>query len=470
MQLRPTVPRPKKKIITIRDLYERILPITNITPSGQRLRVQVAVESAIKNKPTKAQGIIMAYMSGTDLGAISLNQLEEVIDEIKYESIDGGHRKDYIQQFIEGMFSLPCGKKWGNMTDDEREDFMNIELFVAIYPSLTPLQSAYVFTTTNKTTNTNHQEDLNSFNEIWVAKFIRETVRDVPGIEHVVFPHEIFEVTETRKGELQSKYLNFENKRLVWDELVARLYHMILRNTWTASALELELMYDSQPSENDLRKTRKELNKVLDFVLRMAFYKKQKNSSAKMTKKEFVFFTRMYIYLARNSYKISDNLEEVFIALHGAFMQYRISIDQATGTKYGRQSPFDSTKSMVQQFNDSCGEWNKEEHALIPVNLALEEIDSETFSKLFIALDPVRNFSKNDRMRKLAEQKYKCAVDGLPLTLSESHAAHKLAACNGGPTDYDNLAMVRAKYNIEMGSMHFDEYMEIYNKRQKRAA
>jgi len=77
-----------------------------------------------------------------------------------------------------------------------------------------------------------------------------------------------------------------------------------------------------------------------------------------------------------------------------------------------------------------------------------------------IVKDIIRNFSIQQREAKLAEQDFKCAVDGLPLTLSEAEAGHIVAHTNGGSTTYDNLAMVRAKWNKAMGSMDLNVFKE----------
>ena len=50
--------------------------------------------------------------------------------------------------------------------------------------------------------------------------------------------------------------------------------------------------------------------------------------------------------------------------------------------------------------------------------------------------------------------------------MKDAHAAHIVAHAKGGKTVYSNLAMVRACYNIDMGTMDLNTYKETY----KRAA
>ena len=54
-----------------------------------------------------------------------------------------------------------------------------------------------------------------------------------------------------------------------------------------------------------------------------------------------------------------------------------------------------------------------------------------------------------------------CAVDGLSLNWNDAHAAHMTSHKKGGKTIYSNLVMVRAKYNLEMGTMDFNDYMSM---------
>ena len=78
--------------------------------------------------------------------------------------------------------------------------------------------------------------------------------------------------------------------------------------------------------------------------------------------------------------------------------------------------------------------------------------------------DPVKAFSMSQKRAKLAEQGYVCAIDGTKLTMEEAHAAHIVAHAKGGKTVYSNLAMVRAGYNIDMGTTDLNIYKENFQK------
>ena len=78
--------------------------------------------------------------------------------------------------------------------------------------------------------------------------------------------------------------------------------------------------------------------------------------------------------------------------------------------------------------------------------------------------DPVKTFSISQKKAKLAEQGYVCAIDGVELRMEDAHAAHIVAHSKGGKTVYSNLAMTRACYNIDMGTMDLNTYKENFKK------
>ena len=74
--------------------------------------------------------------------------------------------------------------------------------------------------------------------------------------------------------------------------------------------------------------------------------------------------------------------------------------------------------------------------------------------------DRKRDFNVLEKEAKLAGQKFRCAIDGKVLKWKDAHAAHIIAHSKGGQTQFSNLAMVRAVYNLEMGSMNLNDYVQ----------
>ena len=86
--------------------------------------------------------------------------------------------------------------------------------------------------------------------------------------------------------------------------------------------------------------------------------------------------------------------------------------------------------------------------------------EMKNIENFIVTKDVNRDFTVLEKEAKLAEQGFVCAVDGKKLNWKDAHAAHIIAHTNGGLTVYSNLAMVRACYNDEMGTMSLNDYME----------
>jgi 5-methylcytosine-specific restriction endonuclease McrA len=88
----------------------------------------------------------------------------------------------------------------------------------------------------------------------------------------------------------------------------------------------------------------------------------------------------------------------------------------------------------------------------------IERLDMKSLVTL---KDPQRLFPRDWRENKLAEQGFKCAVDGKPLTMENAQGGHIISHADGGRTIYDNLAMISTEHNRKMGSMSLEKYKEL---------
>jgi len=436
---------PTKKIYTVRVLLQEIIPATNTQPTGQRLDVE-------PNGWTKAQGIIMSVLFGVELGSIILNRLPTCpFAKFVWESIDGGHRKRYFKAFYDGEFPLPDGRYYAGLTQEEKDRFLDYELLVCEYEDLSPTEIGYVFHNANKSSSTVHQENINAFNEIPVAKTIRETVRTVKYINNNY--HELFEMTD--KG--QYRYLSFSNKRLVVDEMVARIYcayykeHMKFsdKNQFLVKVSEDDLwdMYASNPDEKIMKKLKEKVWKHLSIVNEMRTCSKKK-----LSKKEFNLYSRMYFYTLENNLKIV-NVAEFQEQVQGAY-EYINRKYAELPKKYSAPSEYDSKKTYAGHVMDTLNEYKRESmirHG-IDALVKLMKLDDCTISMDY------RDFPEQMKREKLAEQKNVCAIDGEPLSWDEAHAGHITAKAHGGKMVYSNFAMIRKCYNWDMGTMNLWDY------------
>jgi hypothetical protein len=440
---------PEQTTKTIRQFILEDYPNTDVYPEGQRLDTEPNLEGT--NKPSKAQGIIYGFMCGLFGGSFILNKTPR--GKYAQEIIDAGHRTRYLKKFMSNEFpEFYTGKRFRDFDQAFQTEFLNLSINIVTYNDLSPEEIAFIFQMVNKTTDVNHQEMLNSYNCIPVAKHIREMTRVVFGIENDCHP--LFASYTTAKGKLTFRNLMFGNERLRQDEMVARLYFRFFDGggLGVCDRKNLEEMYNASPDNDTMIKLSKQVKKTLDFVQSMADVAATKNR--KLTIREFSLYSRLFIHLTDRLGAFSYNRREFFNEIDRAFAPFRVKLESQT-KELQKRSPFDAGKTVGQQVMDSLGEYDTLSHVSFPVEQVLMRSD---LSNAIIELDRARLFTREERIAKLVEQGDICAIDGLPLTLTEAEGAHIIAHSAGGRTVYDNLAMVRACYNKEMGSMSVTDY------------
>tara|TARA_B110000003_G_C16380844_1_gene430396 strand:- start:148 stop:687 length:540 start_codon:yes stop_codon:yes gene_type:complete len=113
--------------------------------------------------------------------------------------------------------------------------------------------------------------------------------------------------------------------------------------------------------------------------------------------------------------------------------------------------------SIAEVFKSYTTDYNHEEKQRQCINFITDILDIDKF---FTTENRQREFTKEQKQQKLLEQGLKCAIDGLPLSWADAHAAHIEAYADGSQTVYSNLAMTRNVYNWDMGTMNLNEYVK----------
>ena len=453
--------------------YKRQIPIhdflmmygdIDVQPVGQRLDTELKFESG--SKETKAQGIVGSILRGIDLGQITVHECHD--GEFVYVSIDGGHRKRYIKAFFENEFRVN-GKYFRELDKEEKDLFLDTELTFCIYSSLNVWDIGYIFRSLNKTTDVNHQEMLNSYGDIPIANAVREMVRRVTGINNEF--HSLFDYTHREDKPRNFINLQFDNKRLRIDEIVARIYCRYYDGGGIGRSddLALEEMYEADLSQEKVEKLTAKVINRLNFLESMASIRKLYNNNSGLNQKEFSLYTRIWMYMEKeyHKFKINDN-EQFYLTISQQAAEFFKPYDSQE-PELQKTSKFDANKSRGQQFAASLGEYGKSERNREAIFTTLmwliERID---MAKLVTLQDSKRLFPREWRELKLAEQGYKCAIDGKPLTMKNAQGGHIISHTNGGRTTYDNLVMISAEHNRKMGSYSLDDYLLLL-KRQKAA-
>lgn len=445
----------KKEEWTIGELRDKNI---DTLPISQRLPVS---EKDAKTGKTKSVEIIETLLDGYDINMITLMSLlnrkgRRILASNKFdlESIDGGHRKRAILSFLRGELVVR-GKTFQQMSETEQKDFLNIKLSFTIYDNLGNAEKGKIFRNLNKTTDVNFIEMLNSYGDIAIANFVRYLARHVKKIDNSF--HELFAFHETTEGKPIYKYLQFDNDRLKIDHMVARVayrYVVFPKNLLGGSSdNDLEAMYqDESITEESLSSVRSKVTAHFDFLRQMADYRKKKFSKG-LSQHDFKTLSYLYFYMSDNygsvNFEDSEAFYNNYAKANGILLNKEGKYQEVAHTESGYTVPV-----MYSKYIGAPGHSGKIKMAM--TYLIKEMDDLESFLEI---RDAKREFTRLEKEARLAEQDFKCAVDGLPLTWDDAHAAHVDSWKKGGKTIYSNLVMVRAKYNIEMGTMDFNDYM-----------
>ena len=429
----------------------------DVLPISQRLPVR---ESDRKTGKTKEVEIIETLLDGYGIGMITLMSLLNrkgrryiTSNKFDWESIDGGHRKRAILSFLKGEFEVR-GKTFQEMSDGEQEAFLNIKLTFDIYDFLGNAEKGGIFRNLNKTTDVNFIEMLNSYGDIAIANFVRYLARHIKKIDNSF--HDLFDF-HTKTDKPIYKYLNFDNDRLKIDHMVARIvFRYVSANGGLlggSSDNELEAMYQDETINDDLLDdVKSNVTKHFDFLRQMADYRKKKFSKG-LSQHDFKVLSYLYFYILDNygsvNFEDSELFYENFAKANGILLNKEGKYQNIPHTVSGYTVPV-----MYSKYIGAPGHSGKIKMAM---SYLIKEMDDiENFLEI---RDTKRDFTRLEKEARLAEQNFKCAVDGEPLDWKDAHAAHIESYKKGGKTIYSNLVMVRAKYNIEMGTMDFNDYM-----------
>jgi len=439
-----TKPEPAR---TIRNFVHDLYPHINCMPVGQRLPVYSKNQS-------KEIGIINTLLEGLDIGTITTMELN-ADEEYQEESVDGGHRKRAIWNYYSNQFKVN-DKLFKQLSADDQERFLNIELSFTVYKELESQDKGHIFRTLNKTTDVNFIEMLNSYGDITIANSIRETSRLVKDINNSY--HDLFEYKLSNKTQKPLyRFLNFDNDRLKHDHMVARLFHRYITSPKKllggSADIELREMYESDFEEKNIISAQKKVNAHLDFLRKMADHKKTADGNG-LTQHEFKALSYLYFYI-QDKYPSFTKLNYLKLYKRFDIANTKLANPNGKHAKIIHTKSGYSVQIMYKKYIAAPWDSTKIRTA---INYLVEEI--KDIEICFTTTDSKRGFGHSDRKLKLAEQGGVCGIDGKELKLVDAHAAHIVAHSEGGQTDLENMVMVRAVYNRAMGTMDLNTYKE----------
>jgi hypothetical protein len=438
---------------TIGEYCDVFYELIDCLPVGQRLPILKGLELYGE----KAVSIISCILEGEHIGVITIVKISDTeAYEFEFESIDGGHRKRYIFAYVDNQFSVN-GKFFKDLTSEEQEEFLDYDLDFCVYKPLSVFRKGEIFRHLNTSDDVNFIEMLNSYGDIPIANFCRETVRVVQQIANTC--HELFEMSATGKA---NRYLDFINDRLKHDLMFARIVYRYTQDEYLGGSSDENLTKMYNDNSIDVSKLKTKSKAHLDFLLRMAVARNN-SMGLKLNQREFKMLSYIWFHLSDTykTFKITD-----YDKFYNTFkVAFEILCDNKG--KYADSDSEDSkfdldweerAISLQDAFVKYLGAPTDDKKTIQTVTWLLMEFDVES---VIIPLDKKRAFTRREKERKLTEQEFKCAIDGERLLWNDAHAAHIDAHSLGNPTVYSNLAMVRKIYNLEMKTMSVTEYKEM---------
>ena len=462
----PHRPKTKYRLCTysIKQLLEEYQTI-DCEPVGQRPPIFV------KNNK-KSKEIVRTLLEGIGLGQITLMKLPKdspggPFGTYVLESIDGGHRKRAIFEFYTDCFSVKyknseeneVEKYYSDLSEEEKSAFLETEFPVAIYNTLNVQQKGHLFRTLNKTSLVNFMESCNSYGDIPIANFIRELVRTVKGINNS--HHELFDYC--RNSTTSHKYLSFDNNRLKQEYALARI---VLRYAQYPDQLlggsedeDIGNMYASEVLDEAVKE---KVENHVDFLQVMGVWKKEKGSTG-LSQQDFKALSFLYFWMIDEYGLFVIKDAEEFMKI---YLKAKTTILKVNG-KYDKKNMKDSSgysfrTAYVKYIN--APQNTKKVNAA--TEILVEEMTVKAIKRVITVKDSKRCFNVVEKEDRLIEQNWKCYIDGEKLDYKDAEAAHIVAYSKGGKTEVANLAMVRKKWNQDMGSMDLEEYKAIHEKKK----
>lgn len=427
------------KIMSLQEIVN--LAITgklDPNPIGQR----PAVTSGIK----KSVRIVRSMLSGYGCGMLTIRDIrgdEEAkkIYKADFLIIDGGHRVRAVVRFYEGKISLD-GKTYIDMDDVNLSSIMvPVDIRVC-----TSREATELFRNINETTPVNFMEMVMSDEQSPVCEFIRSQTMYVKEYGNEV--HSLFNYYLNAKGDwVVNNFDGNPNPRRKWDEYVAiALIRAIEGGLVDSGQTEIEeICANGNPPMT--KAAMKVVNNFLNDALGL-----RKFRGKKFNQDVFSAFLVYWFGLYGENKVFTVNDRDGF---YRDFMKAYTILTGTADTSLENETLFfagqtEFVKSFVRKniknFSNSVSQQE--------VYRIFREYTEGTG---IVFRTEKRSESSTVREQQLILQDYKCAIDGLPLSLEDAVFGHDTPWSEGGCDG----KMIRNKHNVDMGRCTLDQYRMI---------
>jgi hypothetical protein len=428
----------------------------------------------------KSIGIIKSLLvKKQSPGLITLNYISSAeYGDYKYESLDGGHRKRAIIDYLNKKFKVD-DKLFTELSPNEQKAFRDIKLPFCIYNDLTGPEKAGIFRDVNTTTSVNEQEKRNSTGNLPIATIIRNTVRPDNVETHKLFDRNI--IKKTGRITQEWKYLSFTNDALKQEEWLARLYfYAKVGKIVSCDQSDLDKLYNDNPTQNEVDVLTSKVQKVLNFVHLMTVQRLSHagvggEKKMRMDIKEANMFVRLWFDLnakynldlrgvdfktIKNS-TVTDFYDAVRGVMTDIISHYK---DKFIYGNFDSRN-YNGDQTIGVKFENNLTEYRYDNiHAtmLFPVEVVLSVINPTDYLKLRDSTRLVSPIQKEDMLFK---NNWKCERTGIDLKWSEAEGDHEIPTAAGieagGVTAPHNLQVVSKTYNRVKSDKMPDQYNSV---------
>jgi len=434
--------------ITALELIDMIIRgKINANPIGQRPPVSQGY--------TKSENIVKTLLDGYGIGMLTLRDIRDDAEMQKlypgtdYLVIDGGHRCRALAAFYQNKFSV---NKQVFKTMDIDLDQFQIPIMSVV---CTSEQATAMFRAINTVTPVNFIEMVMSNEVSEICKLVRMCTKAYD--EYGNDPLPIFDTAVKKDGKIVACHWDTApNHRRKWDEYVFIAFLKALGGGNVAAG---EKQIEPFADAGSITKVALSVvDRFFDDVLNIRKSRGKMYNTDVFAALQLVWFG---FYEKNKAFKIADY--DVFTK------SFMLAYSKLTGNADR------SLEDTIIQFNGESFLIKEFVRKNIK-NFANADVQRKCFELIYDIMgdagvlfrDENRSVNSNVREELLALQDYKCAIDGLPLTLEDSVLGHDTPWAKGGSTVDGKV--IRKTHNRDMGSVTIDEYRLILQMRGELAA
>ena len=461
--------KPKKRVtivekFTIEQFSTYMAPKVDLNPIGQRNAIS-AKQISTGRKATKAQSIIGAIFTGYDLCEIQLavrisngGFWNSVKDFQIVESLDGGHRKRSIKDYIAGKFpthkSSPIGQKYfKELTPDQMEYFLGYELTFKIFTNLTDKEIGQQFRQTNNVDSLNFAETMNSYGLLLQIAALRRLT--------MVVNESGEEIDEVLPWFEKAPDRAFDNTRMQYLEQILESAVLHTNGFGTVTHDDIIEFIENDMSEKEVKSVIEKVKKEYNFYNSIAPYFKRVTKK-RISVKDFHIFRIVYFNLLDKSarFKVEDyqGLGEAIADLQADWLYSCGSDGYVDDNGYDLDAKLKTIGAAYASYVKKIGNTSS-------FLQAVEWVDEWLKVDEFVTFKGADRVFPTDMLRKKWREIGKInEVTGEPIAWEDVVGAHIVPDSENGPITYENLMITDAYHNEKMGTQNALVYAHNWRK------